>query len=192
MGAAARALGQLKAEVSVAPLLAFLKTAERDEAAGQDFPMVFGMIGPAAIPYIAGFLSDRSNPRFPVSTAIEGLKEIAERHPEYRTDCVGILVRMLEWHPETDQVVNGFAVSALIDLAAIEVVDTMREAFRRKSVDISICGDEEDVEIALGLRECRSTPAPLYRIPSTGWLAQLYADRISRDLCGASVQQGRA
>jgi SEC-C motif len=176
-----RALGQLQAEASVVPLLAFLKTAEGDEAVGQDFPMVFGMIGPAAIPHIAGFLSDRSNPRFPVSTAIEGLKEIAERHPECRAECVGILARTLEWHAETDRVINGFAVSALIDLAAVEVIDTMREAFRRKSVDISIAGDEEDVEIALGLRDWRSTPAPFYHILPTGWLAQSDADRIQRD-----------
>ena len=40
-----RALAQLQAEASVAPLLAFLKTAEGDEAVGRDFPMVFGMIG---------------------------------------------------------------------------------------------------------------------------------------------------
>jgi hypothetical protein len=176
-----RALGQLQAEASVAPLLAFLKTAEGDEAVGQDFPMVFGMIGPAAIPHIAGFLSDRSNPRFPVSTAIEGLKEIAERHPECRSECVGILARTLEWHADTDRSINGFAVSALIDLAAVEVIDTMREAFRRKSVDISIAGDEEDVEIALGLRDWRSTPAPFYQILPAGWLAQPDADRIQRD-----------
>jgi hypothetical protein len=48
-----RALVQLQAEASVVPLLAFLKMAEGDEAVGQDFPMVFGMIGPAAIPLIA-------------------------------------------------------------------------------------------------------------------------------------------
>jgi hypothetical protein len=174
-----RALGQLRAEASVAPLLAFLKTAEGDEAVGQDFPMVFGMIGSAAIPHIAGFLSGRSNPRFPVCTAIEGLKEIAERHPECRAECVSILARTLEWHTEADQVINGFAVSALIDLAAIEVIDTMREAFRRQSVDISIAGDAEDVEIALGLRDCRSTPAPLF-LP-TSWLAQPDANRIQRD-----------
>jgi hypothetical protein len=67
---------------------------------------------------LSGFLSDRSNPTLPVCTAIEGLKEIAERHPECRAECVGILARTLEWHAETDQVVNGFAISALIDLAA--------------------------------------------------------------------------
>ena len=138
-------------------------------------------MGPAAIPHIAGLLTDRSNATFPVSTAIEGLKEIAERHPECRAECVGILARMLEWHAETARVINGFAVSALIDLAATEVIDTMREAFRRKSVDISIAGDEEDVEIALGLRDRRSTPTPLYQILPTGWLSQSDADRILRD-----------
>jgi uncharacterized protein YecA (UPF0149 family) len=69
----------------------------------------------------------------------------------------------------------------LIDLAAVEVIDAMREAFRRNSVDISIAGDEEDVEIALGLRDYRSTPAPVYQIMPTGWLAPSDADRIQRD-----------
>jgi hypothetical protein len=178
-----RALGQLQAEASVAPLLAFLKTAEGDEAVGEEFPKVFGMIGLPAIPHIAKFLSDRSNPTFPVATAIEGLKEIAERHPACRTECVGILARMLEQHANADGSINGFAVSALIDLAAVEVIDAMREAFRRNSVDISIAGDEEDVEIALGLRDYRSTPAPVYQIMPTGWLAPSDANRIRRENC---------
>src|ERR1700674_4095033 len=173
-----RALGQLRAEASVVPLLAFLKTAEGDEAVGEEFPKVFGMIGPPAIPHIARFLSHRSNPTFPVVTAIEGLKEIAERHPDCRTACVGILARTLEQHADADGSINGFAVSALIDLAAVEVIDAVREAFRRNSVDISIAGDEEDVEIALGLRDYRCTPAPVYQIMATGWLAPSDADRI--------------
>ncbi len=64
-----RALGQLQAEASVAPLLAFLKTAESDEAVTEELPKVFGMIGRPAIPRIERFLSDRSNPTFPVVTA---------------------------------------------------------------------------------------------------------------------------
>jgi Protein of unknown function (DUF1186) len=168
-----RALGQLQAEASVAQLLAFLKTAESDEAVAEEFPKVFGMIGRAAIPHIERFLSDRSNPTFPVATAIEGLKEIAERHPDCRTECVNILARTLEQNADGDRSINGFAVSALIDLAAVEVIDAMREAFQRNSVDISIVGDEEDVEIALGLRDYRSTPAPVYQIMPPGWSASL-------------------
>jgi SEC-C motif len=176
-----RALGQLQAEASVALMLAFLKTAETDEAVIEEFPKVFGMIGRPAIPHIERFLSDRSTPTFPVATAIEGLKEVAERHPDCRTDCVNILTRVLEQDADADGSINGFAVSALIDLAAVEAIDAMREAFRRNSVDISIAGDEEDVEIALGLRNYRSTPAPVYQIMPPGWFASSDANRIQQD-----------
>lgn len=167
-----RALGQLGAEAAVAPLLAFLKTTENDEAVDEELPIVLGMIGPAAVPHIAGFLSDRSNPTSPVATAMAGLKEIVARHPECREECVGILAHVLEPHADADPVVNGFAVWTLIDLAAVEAIDSVRAAFRRKAVDISLAGDEEDVEIALGLRRRRSTPAPSYHILSSGWLDQ--------------------
>ena len=177
-----RALGQLQAEASVAPLLAFLKTAEDDEAAGEEIPAVFGMIGPAAIPHIAGFLADRSNPALPAATAMAGLKEIVERHPGRRSECVGILTRTLEQHADSDPVANGFAVSALINLAAVEAIDAMREAFRRKSVDLAVAGDEEDVEIELGLRERRSTPAPRYALLPAGWSPQPVADGFQREI----------
>jgi len=164
-----RALAQLRADASVAPLLAMLKTEAEDEVAGEELPVVLGMIGAPAIPQIAGFLSDRSTPTSAANTAISGLTEIAMRHPECRTECVGILRRTLEPHAATDQTVSGFAVWALIDLAAVEAIDVIRDAFRRKSVDISIAGDEEDVEIALGLRARRTTPKPRYTILPEGW-----------------------
>jgi hypothetical protein len=177
-----RALGQLQAEVSVAPLLAFLRTAEGDDTANEELPVVFGMIGQAAIPHIAGFLSDRSNPTSPVATAISGLRQIVARHPECRAECVGILARTLEPHADMDQSVSGFAVWALIDLAAVEAIDVIRDAFRRNSVDISIAGDEEDVEIALGLRERRATPAPRYTILPAGWSPSLDTFRVQRNI----------
>ena len=54
-----RALGQLRAEASIAPLLVHLKTADPDDVADLELPVVFGMIGPAAVPDIADFISDR-------------------------------------------------------------------------------------------------------------------------------------
>jgi hypothetical protein len=175
-----RALGQLGAEEAAAPLLAFLKTTENDEAVDEELPVVFGMIGPAAVPHIASFLSNRSNPTSPAATAMAGLKKIVARHPECRDECVGILACVLEPDAETDPVVNGFAVWTLIDLAAVEAIDAMRAAFRRKAVDLSLVGDEEDVEIALGLRKRRSTPAPTYHTLPPGWLDQLEEGRIQQ------------
>jgi uncharacterized protein YecA (UPF0149 family) len=95
---------------------------------------------------------------------------------------VGILARTLEPHADMDQSVSGFAVWALIDLAAVEAIDVIRDAFRRNSVDISIAGDEEDVEIALGLRERRATPAPRYTILPAGWSPSLDTFRVQRNI----------
>ncbi len=173
-----RALGQLGVQEAVAPLLGFLRTSENDEAVSQELPVVFGMIGPAAVPQIAAFLSDGSNPTSPVATAMAGLREIVARHPECRNECVGILARVLEPHAASDPVVNGFAVWTLIDLAAVEAIDVIRDAFRRRAVDLSLVGDEEDVEIALGLRKRRTTPAPRYHIEPPGWLDQPHAGGI--------------
>src|SRR4051794_11719850 len=163
-----RALGQMRAAEAVVPLLAFLRTAEDDEAAMEELPTVFGMIGQAAIAPISEFLSDRSSPESAVSTALLGIKEIAARHPECRAECLGILVRMLEPQAKTDPVIGGFAMSALIDLGAVEAIDVIRDAFRRDAVDIAIAGDVEDVEIALGLRAGRATPAPQYMVLPAG------------------------
>jgi hypothetical protein len=173
-----RALGQLGVQEAIAPLLGFLRTSENDDAVSEELPIVFGMIGPAAVPHIAAFLSDRSNPTSPVATAMAGLREIVARHPECRNDCVGILARVLEPHAASDPVVNGFAAWILIDLAAVEAIDVMRDAFRRRAVDLSLVGDEEDVEIALGLRKRRTTPAPSYHIGPPGWLDQPHAGGI--------------
>src|SRR3712207_9196630 len=85
--------------------------------------------GRAAIPPLSEFLSDRSNPEAAVTTALLGIKEIAARHPECRAECIGILVRTLEPQAETDPSIGGFAVSALIDLQAVEAVDALRGAF---------------------------------------------------------------
>ena len=176
-----RALGQLRAEASVPPLLAVLREFEDDESASEELPVVFGMIGQSAMAPIAGFLSGGALPVMSAATATGGLKEIAERHPECRGDCVGVLVEMVNNHVQADPSINGFAVSALIDMAAVEAIEAIRNAFRRNWVDISICGDVEDVEVALGLRERRSTPAPIYHLMPMGALARPDANRIHQD-----------
>ena len=176
-----RALGQLGVQDAVAPLLGFLRTSENDDAVSAELPVVFGMIGPAAVPHIAAFLSDRSNPTSPVATAMAGLREIVARHPECRDDCVGILARVLEPHAASDPSINGFAVWTLIDLAAVEAIDAMRDAFRRDAVDLSLVGGKEDVEIALGLRKRRTAPAPSYYIGPPSWLDQPDAGGIQHD-----------
>jgi hypothetical protein len=176
-----RALAQLRAEAAVAPLLALLKLIEGDEAADLELPVVFGMIGPAAIPHIAAFMANGENPESSVATAISGLSQIVARHAGCRGECVAILVRTLEPHADINPTINGFAVSALLDLRAVEAIDTIRDAFRRDAVDLSIAGDIEDVEIELGLRDRRATPAPRYPLLLADWPPWSGVDPVQRD-----------
>ncbi len=173
-----RALGQLRAEAAAEPLLALLTTLADDVSAHEDIPIVLGLIGPAAIPHIAGFVADRSNPTEPVWAALTALGEVGKRHPECRDACVGLLARTLEPHPDEDPTVNGFAVWALLDLRAVEAIDAIRDAFRRNSVDLSIVGDLEDVEIELGLRSQRATPPRRTLTLPTDWVPRPAAERL--------------
>ncbi len=159
---AMRALGQLRAEAAVAPLLEFIATDAGEYTPEYGLPEVFGMIGQPAIAPVAGYILDRSKPTLPVGTAIEGLGQIAKRHPQCRSACVETLEQRLRLPAPVDPTINGFAVSALIDLAEVGSIDVIRDAFQRGVVDVSFAGDLEDVEIALGVREHRVTPKPRY------------------------------
>jgi hypothetical protein len=176
-----RALAQLRAEAAVAPLLALLKRIDGDDAADLELPVVFGMIGPAAIPHIAAFMATRKNSVWSVGIAISALSQIVARHAGCRGECVAILVRTLEPYADANPTVNGFAVSALLDLRAVEAIDTIRDAFRRNAIDLSIAGDLEDVEVELGLRDRRATPAPRYPILPADWSPWAGVDPIQRD-----------
>ena len=156
------ALGQMRAEEAVVPLLAVSKTMIGDEPAVEEIPQVLGMIGPQAIPHIAAYLGDSSNMKVHESAAIDGIRHIVQRHPQCRSECIDILVGMLKCNSTERRLANGFAVSVLIDFRAVETIDIIRDAFQRDVIDISIAGDIEDVEIDLGLRTGRSTPKPKY------------------------------
>jgi hypothetical protein len=157
-----RALGQLRALEAVAPLLNLLKTLDDDDWIASELPHVIGLIGPGAISPVTDFLADRSLGQPSLMTAIKCLEEIAKRHPASRDECVGILAHRLDGGADNAPTVNGFLISALIDLGAVETLDIIRHAFDKQVVDLSVAGDVEDVELELGVRTRRSTPRPVY------------------------------
>jgi hypothetical protein len=160
-----RALAQLRAVETIAPLLEFMKIDIGDHVVAQEFPTLFGMMGPAAIAPIAAFLEDQNIEWMPASLATTALVQIVERHAECRDECIGILTRRLQGAANINPEANGFAIGNLMDLQAVEAIDTIREAFRLDVVDETIAGDLEDVEIAFGLREQRSRPRPRFTFP---------------------------
>ena len=164
-----RALGQLRAEAAVQPLLDLLEPEDEsteNEWLHDDLPHVFGLIGPPAIPALVAFLD---NPAyyalFPRAAVAGGLAQIGKQHPEARAACVAVLVRQLEAGDDDDPTFNGFLVHDLVELKAVEALPTIERAYAEEWVDDSIMGDIEDVEIALGLQTERTRPQHLrYRL----------------------------
>ncbi len=158
-----RALGQLRAEAAIEPLLALRRRFWDYEVIIEEIPTVVGMIGPAAMPAIRAFI-DEELPRQPteMGAGTEALRAIARWHPETRSLCVAALTDVLARHAEADPTANGMTICSLLDLKAVEAIETIRAAFEADSVDLSMAGDLEDVEIDLGLRQERATKRPHY------------------------------
>jgi hypothetical protein len=111
-----RALGQLRAESSIEPLLQLLDRLddEDDDWAQTDLPKAFGMIGPAAIPGLGSFITDAEHGEWARIAAGEGLVKIVKRFPESRDRVVAILTEQLRHPDEEDRTVNAYMVYAYL------------------------------------------------------------------------------
>jgi hypothetical protein len=161
-----RALGQLRAEEAIPALLGILYQIDEEDNdwLSSDAPLVFGMIGSAAVEPLAGYLADDDNPTYARTTAASSLTRIAKAAPELRERCVRGIAAVLEKYETNDEGLNGFLIGDLVDLKAVEQIDLIKRAFEAEAVDESINGDVEDVQIDMGLLQERLTAARPWRI----------------------------
>jgi hypothetical protein len=155
-----RTLGQLQAEAAIEPLLTLLHRIDKDDDdwIGEELPLVYEMIGPAAIPALAAYVSDATHGVWARVAAVASLEKIAARDFHARTTCLSILTEQLSKSASQDPTLNGVLVDTLIELRATDAIPVIRRAYTDQHVDESIVGDWEDVEIEFGLREERDTP----------------------------------
>lgn len=153
-----RALGQLRATAAIEPLLHLFHELEDSDWTGEELPHVYGMIGRTAIPELERYLADASHGLWPRVTAAHSLERIAAEDPSARAECVRVLSRELERFMENDPILNGFLISYLVYLQAVETAPLIERAFVADHVDLSIRGDWEDVQVDLGLKAARETP----------------------------------
>lgn len=159
-----RVLGQLRNPVSVRPLIRLFPRLCEDDSALSELCLVFGLIGPAAIPALARRWQQPAHEQFVQVLAMDALTQVALHHPASREQVLNVFRDYLAEPSAHRRTMNGLLVSNLLDLQAVECIDAIREMYRRNIVDISCAGDIEDVEIELGLRDERETPKPDYSI----------------------------
>jgi len=183
-----RVLGQLRAEAAVEPLLTLLHLVDdqNNDWVDEELPQVFAMIGPAAIEPLAAYLRDPSHGTWACIAAVDSLGAIGKEHPEARDACVAALTGILEDFEDNDRSVNAFIISGLLDLKAVQTAQLMERAFAADAVDLSVVGDWEEVQIAMGWKIARETP-----VPEGGWFGA-EARREELVEAAARVEQNRA
>lgn len=158
---ALRALGQLRAEAAILPIIGLFQRTEPscDDHLVIGFHEAMGMIGPVAIPALRAYLADTANATYPRSYAGDCLADIARRHPSVRAECVQSICAALADCEKNEPDLNGFLIANLLDLKAVEAATVMEAAFAKDCVEEFIAGDWEDVQIELGLlHERKSEP----------------------------------
>jgi len=153
---ARRALGRLRAEAAIEPLLSLLPQIEEDDWI-DDLSNVFGQIGPAALAPLEAYVASPQHPLHARGLASEGLVSVGKLHPASRAAAVAALTRLLEnfAEPGREPALNSFLISDLMGLDAVEAAPLMQRAFAAGLVAEDVIGDWQAVQIELGLKDER-------------------------------------
>jgi hypothetical protein len=168
---AVSALAELHAEAAIEPLLTLYDKASQNgnEWMLETLVHVFTTIGPVALPSIEQFLADSSHEDFAQNYVTEIIARIAKKYPEARTECMAVVMRRLADFKVNNPELNASLVAELIDMEAVEAAPLIEEAYANDCVDESWCGDWEEVQYELGLKErpARQERSSIFPIIST-------------------------
>jgi len=150
-----RALGELRAEAAIEPLLRLIDGQKSDEDwsdwVTEEVPDILGKIGPPALSGVSARLEQSRREKYLGWSLTRALASIAENNPETRTDVLNRLVAVLQLAAENEPSVNGGIICELVELEATNTWDDIEKAFATGNVDESIVGDAPTVKWELGL-----------------------------------------
>lgn len=156
------AIGQLGAVEAVEGLLAGIdQIVDVHDFWVESLSDVLRKLGPEALPAVERYIENRDHDPLNRLVPCEGLEKIGLAHPESRDRIVAFCCRILQDEPADDPTVNGFLISALIDLKATEAAPVIEAAFADDRVDPTVAGDWPTVRYELGL----GPPPPPRRNP---------------------------
>jgi hypothetical protein len=115
---------------------------------------LIGMLGATGTPAFAplrDYISDQTRWVWGRARATDALKEIVERHPELREEAVTSLSAILAGAETDQEVAVTAAMSALVDLKAVEALPLIRHAFESEKIDESMHGAWGDVLHEIGV-----------------------------------------
>jgi len=158
-----RGLAQLRATAAIGLLLEMMDPLDKDgdDWYLEEFPHAFAWIGPASLAPLRDYLADERHGTYPRIAASGGLRELAKRHEQLRGEVVKALCDILARFETTDETVNAFVVSDLLDLKATEASELIERAHAADAVDTMVCGNWETVRKELGVEGLGLVPKDL-------------------------------
>ncbi len=153
-----RALAQLGSLEAFDPILALHEELPEDDWISSDVAEIAILIGQETLPPMAAYLARKDKDEFIRGNVANSIGRLGCRHLAIKNDCIRVLRDQLVKFKINPPSLNGSIISALMDLMALDCIDTISRAYEADAVDLSVCGDMEDVEIELGLRNQRLTP----------------------------------
>lgn len=156
-----RTLGQLQAIAAIPALIKVLQAQDMDWC-WEEFPQVFALMGPTALPDLGEALQDSDLSDENKITIVEGLERLAHDYPDSRDDCVRLLTDQLADAVNNAPDLNGSLVSNLVQLKATESVAVIEAAYETDRVEQMFIGSWPAVQVSLGLKATSDfTPAEL-------------------------------
>lgn len=148
-----RALGQMRPAEAVPVTLGMLDRLDEllEDWAFEEFPFVWAMIGEPAVEPLAAYLANGRYREHSRVCVAHGLCEIGRRNQALRDAVVERLTEALN-RQETDvESLNGFLVSYLLDLKAVESAEAIERAYADDCVDLTITGNWAKARAELGV-----------------------------------------
>ena len=147
-----RALGQLKNEQAIQPLIDVMMRGTWEDWGWEDIPQAIALIGEPAIEPVKRELAKRAAKYDLHPTWFHGtLENIANMNNSLKERVVDILIEQLEEAKTNDPALNGFIIGTFLDWKVERALPTIEKAFATDSVDTGIVGDWEEVQVAFGL-----------------------------------------
>ena len=149
---AVRALGQLRAEEAIAPLLKLLL--QDDDYFKQNIPEALGLIGESAIAPTAKYFHNSRHAAHDRIFFMACLEAIATKHPQHRQSCIERLMAELENHESReDDFLDSCLIDTLAELKAAEAAPLIETVFSSKEIDETIATSWPMVQVRLGLKQ---------------------------------------
>ena len=177
-----RVLGQLGDESIINPLISTLNgyAVSDDDWALCELPKVFALLGEKAIQSLQQFMCVKTNEEYARANASDGLFEIYSKDNSLRDKIIKSYKSYLENPDVFAYALNGLIIGCLMRLKGHELLDEVESLYAKDCVDLTICGNFDDYEMALGLRIKNS----MSEVDHRKLMFEQHTSKIQTDLIG--------